>query len=163
MFPYNTKLFRRDPREMTADWVSWAVPRPNLREVVHGALGLANLGMGYNSTFRYPRVGGIGVLPEAIARRVANLRLHARVETIDARRRSVTLASGETVGYDRLVSTIPLPALLRRIEGAGEDLRKDADRLEWSVVGCLNLGMDREGIGNGAHWIYFPDADAPFY
>ena len=38
-----------------------------------------------------------------------------------------------------------------------------ADRLDWSIVACLNLGIDRAGLAGGAHWIYFPDADAPFY
>ena len=67
MIPYNTKLFRREPHLMTADWVSWAVPKPSLEQVVRGALGIENLGMGYNSTFRYPWQGGIGVLPRALA------------------------------------------------------------------------------------------------
>jgi protoporphyrinogen oxidase len=69
LFPYNGKLFRRDPAEMTADWVSWAIPRPTVAEVVRGALGLVNRGMGYNSTFRYPRRGGIDVVPRAFAQR----------------------------------------------------------------------------------------------
>jgi protoporphyrinogen oxidase len=30
-------------------------------------------------------------------------------------------------------------------------------------VGCLNLGIARSGVGEGIHWLYFPDADAPFY
>jgi protoporphyrinogen oxidase len=42
------------------------------------------------------------------------------------------------------------------LSGMGADL-------DWSVVYCLNLGVDRAGVGDGAHWIYFPDADAPFY
>ena len=31
------------------------------------------------------------------------------------------------------------------------------------MVGCLNLGVDRPGIADGAHWIYFPDREVPFY
>ena len=163
MFPYNTKLFRRDPAEMTADWVSWAVPRPNLAEVVRGALGIRNEGLGYNSTFRYPHRGGIEIVPDAFARKLSTLRLEARVRAVDLDARRVTLASGETIGWDRLVVTIPLPAFLSMSRGGGIDGPRLAGRLDWSVVGCLNLGFDRAGIGGGAHWIYFPDADAPFY
>ena len=162
MFPYNTKLFRRQPDQMTADWVSWAVPRPNLEEIVRGALGIRNEHMGYNATFRYPKRGGIEVVPNAFAARVRRLRTGARVERVDLNRRTLTLRTGETIGYDRLVSTIPLPALLSMVVGGGLDGRA-ADRLDWSVVGCLNLGIARPGIGGGAHWIYFPDADVPFY
>ena len=165
MFPYNQKLFRREPRRMTADWVSWAVPRPTLREVVLGAVGAANEGMGYNATFRYPSRGGIGVLPEVLAERVPALRCGARVEEVDLRRRRVLLAGGETIAYDALVVTIPLPGFLRMARGVPgiEAPAALAERLDWSVVGCLNLGIDRPGIGGGEHWIYFPDADAPFY
>lgn len=163
MLPYNEKLFRRRPAEMTADWVSWAVPRPSLGEVVRGALGLPNRGLGYNPTFRYPRRGGIGVLPAALARRLRHLRLAARVVGVDLERRLVTLADGERLAWDRLVVTTPLPGFLRMARGARSDLAREAERLDWSVVACLNLGVGRAEIAGGAHWIYFPDADAPFY
>jgi protoporphyrinogen oxidase len=162
MLPYNEKLFRRAARDMTADWVSWAVPKPSLRQVVRGALGLENRGMGYNPTFRYPERGGIGVLPEALAREVRHIRSGARVERIDLARRTVT-ASGRTLRWDALVNTLPLPAFLRMLDGAPADLVREADRLDWSVVGCLNLGVDRADLAGGAHWLYFPDADVPFY
>lgn len=163
MFPYNGKLFRRDPSEMTADWVSWAVPKPNLEEVVRGALGLHNEGMGYNSTFRYPERGGIEVVPRAFAERVKNVRYGARVTEVDLDRKSVVLAGGDRLEYDRLVVTIPLPSFLRMARGGPFDLAPQADRLDWSVVACWNIGIDRPDVGDGVHWIYFPDADAPFY
>ena len=163
MFPYNAKLFRRDPGEMTADWVSWAVPRPNLAEIVGGALGIANERMGYNASFRYPLRGGIEVVPNAFAARVKTLRTNARVTAVDLRRKTVTLGTGEAIAYDRLVSTIPLPHLLEMAREGGFDGAALAGRLDWSVVGCLNLGIARPGVGAGAHWIYFPDANTPFY
>lgn len=163
MLPYNAKLFGRAPAEMTADWVSWAVPKPTLAEVVRGALGIENRGMGYNPTFRYPREGGIGVLPEALARRVEHMRLGARVVEVDLDGRRATLDSGERLDWERLVVTGALPSFLRMTRGGPGGLAEAAEGLDWSVVGCLNLGVDRERIADGVHWLYFPDADAPFY
>ncbi len=163
MFPYNEKLFRRKPADMTADWVSWAVPKPNLEEVVRGATGVTNTGMGYNATFRYPAAGGIGVLPAALARRVEHLRCDCPVTAVDLDAREVTLASGERLAYDKLVVTAPLPAFLAMTSGGGLDWPSHTPRLDASVVACLNLGIAREGLGDGAHWIYFPDDDVPFY
>jgi protoporphyrinogen oxidase len=140
------------------------VPRPTLEQVVRGALGIPNRGMGYNATFRYPARGGIGILAQALARRVDRLRLGARVERIDLDRREVILASGERLGYHALVSTLPLPDLLGRLVGAGaEELGQEARRLDWSVVACWNLGVSQTDLADGAHWLYFPDADTPFY
>lgn len=163
MLPYNRKLFRRDPREMTADWVSWAVPRPRLAEVVRGALGMENRGMGYNPTFRYPKRGGIAILPQALARQVSRMSLGRRVAEVDLAARRVVLDDGESLAYDQLVVTTPLPAFLRMTRGAAPGFAALADRLDWSVVACLNLGVGRPAIADGAHWIYFPDSDAPFY
>ena len=163
MVPYNCKLFRRRPREMTADWVSWAVPRPSLKEIVRGALGIENRGMGYNPTFRYPKRGGIGILPAALADRVSRMRLGARVVEVDLKARHVTLCGGERLEYSRLVVTTPLPGFLRMARGGPAGLERMAERLDWSVVGCLNFGVDRAEIADGAHWIYFPDDDVPFY
>lgn len=163
MFPYNGKLFRRPAGEMTADWVSWAVPRPSLEQVVRGALGLANHGLGYNPSFHYPERGGIGVLPEALARRVARLQTGRRVVGVDLDRRRVTLDDGGEQDYERLVVTTALPAFLRMARGGPPGLSRLADRLDWSVVACLNLGVERPEIAGGAHWIYFPDPAVPFY
>lgn len=163
MFPYNRKLFGRDPSDMTADWVSWAVPKPNLQEVVRGALGIPNEGLGYNPSFRYPERGGIEAVPDAFAERMTHLRCGSRATAVDLDARTVTLEGGEVLSWDRLVVTIPLPAFLRMCRGGGRDWSTDAERLDWTVVTCLNLGIDRPGVGDGLHWLYFPDPDVPFY
>jgi protoporphyrinogen oxidase len=163
LFPYNRKLFCREPEEMTADWVSWAVPRPDLEQVVRGALGLSNRGMGYNPSFRYPSSGGIGVLPAALAARVPALRTGAEVVEVDVAARTLALASGETLSWERLVSTLPLPRLLGILRGAPKELVAAADRLAWTVVFDLNLGIDRPDLAGGDHWLYFPEPEYPFY
>jgi UDP-galactopyranose mutase len=91
------------------------------------------------------------------------MRLGCRVEQIDVRRRVVRLEGGEELSYERLVNTLPLPQFLRMMCGGPGGLDGLAEDLDWSVVACLNLGVDRADIGDGAHWIYFPDEDVPFY
>jgi len=112
MVPYNSKLWRCDLREIECGWVSWSIPRPTIKEVLDGALGATIRGLGYNPTFLYPKRGGIGILPEALARGCPGLRLGETVEAIDAAARIVTLASGARIGYESLVSTLPLDRLL---------------------------------------------------
>jgi protoporphyrinogen oxidase len=167
MLPYNQKLFLKDPDQITAEWVAWAVPRPSIEQVIRGALGLSNTGMGYNPRFLYPRSGGIGVLPAALARRVdTDLRCNQNVVSIDPTSRTVTLQSGERIRYDRMVSTLPLPKLLAILEPSDTDRptwREIASRLEWTAVIDLELGVERAAIAGGAHWIYFPEPVYPFY
>jgi protoporphyrinogen oxidase len=167
MIPYNTKQFGVEADEITAEWVAWAVPRPDLEQVVRGALGQRNEGLGYNPCFRYPRGGGIGILPERLARGIGgDLQLGADVRSIDAVRRTVQLGDGRSIGWSRLVSTLPLPTLLRMTHGiddADASLSSLANQLRWSAVIDVRLGVDRASIADGAHWIYFPESEYPFY
>src|SRR5205814_625521 len=109
MLPYNEKFWKQDLRTITSDWVSWSIPKPSLDEVVNGALGLTNKGMGYNPKFIYPKHGGINCLPQALAQSIRNVHSNETVQSIDAKRKCVRLVGGREEPYDFLVSTLPLP------------------------------------------------------
>ena len=162
MVPYNQKLWRVDLDSMECGWVSWSIPRPALREILDGALGATVRGLGYNPTFLYPRRGGIRVLPDALRARAGEVRTQARVESVDARARRVRLAGGETVGYERLVSTLPLDRLLKMTRGLPPGLKREGGRLRSVRVLNVSLGIDRANVSD-AHWIYFPEPEYPFY
>lgn len=162
MVPYNTKLWRTDLDEIECGWVSWSIPRPTLKEVLDGAFGATVRGMGYNPAFLYPRRGGISVLPEALARRGAEVRLNETVTAVDARARAVHLASGHAVRYETLVSTLPLDRLLGITSGLPQDLPDAGARLRAVRVLNISLGVDRDAI-SGAHWVYFPEPEYSFY
>lgn len=167
MIPYNAKLFGVAPEEITAEWVAWAVPRPSLEQVVRGALGLSNEGLGYNPSFLYPRGGGIGILAEALAADAASrLRLECSCEEVDLAAREVVLSGGERLAFETVISTLPLPALLARLRPApGHPLPPAAEHgaLRASAVLDLELGVRRQSVAEGAHWIYFPEPEYPFY
>jgi protoporphyrinogen oxidase len=91
------------------------------------------------------------------------MRLGCRVVQVDLDRRRVKTEAGDEMTYDVLVNTLPLPQFVAMTDGGPEGLHQAASRLDWSVVACVNLGVDRAGMADGAHWIYFPDEDVPFY
>jgi protoporphyrinogen oxidase len=165
LLPYNRKLYRADLKQMTTEWVSWAVPRPSVEQVVRGALGVTNEGLGYNPSFYVPAAGGIDVIARTLAAELGSrIELGAEVVEVDAAAREVTLAGGRRIGYDGLISTLPLPDLLRRTRGLGSGLRPElAGRLQATAVVELQLGIPREAVGDGVHWIYVPEPRLPFY
>ena len=162
-FPYNSKLYRAEPEELSLDWVGRYVPKPKLEEVVDGALGLHSGAVGYNATFRYPRSGGIRMLPDAVARRVDNLQLEREVVRVHLGESWVELAGGERLEWRRLLSTISLPALMGCIvDELPEDVAGARSALRW--VRVLNLVLGVEGAApSDEHWLYFPDPELPFY
>jgi len=162
-FPYNSKLYRAAPEELSLDWVGRYVPKPKLEEVVDGAFGLHSGAVGYNATFRYPSSGGIRMLPDAVARRVDNLQLQREVVHIHLGEGWVELAGGERLEWRHLVSTISLPALMGCIvDQLPEDVAGARSALRW--VRVLNLALGVEGAApSDEHWLYFPDPELPFY
>jgi protoporphyrinogen oxidase len=156
MLPYNEKFWKQDLHNITSDWVSWSIPKPTLEEVVNGALGLTNKGMGYNPKFIYPKDGGIDCLPRALATSITRIHSGQSVERIDPKRKVVRLAGGREEEYDSLVSTLPLPLLFRMLADTPDALRQDAEKLNAISVLNFNIGVDRAGISN-QHWIYFPE------
>ena len=156
MLPYNEKFWKQDLHNITSDWVSWSIPKPTLEEVVNGALGLTNKGMGYNPKFIYPKDGGIDCLPRAFATSIGKVHSEQSVERIDPKRKVVRLAGGREEKYDALVSTLPLPVLFRMLGDTPDTLRQDAEKLSAISVLNFNIGIDRPGISN-QHWIYFPE------
>ena len=162
-FPYNEKLYRARPEELSLDWVGRYVPKPRLEEVVDGAFGLHRAEVGYNATFRYPRQGGIRMLPDAVAGRVPDLRLRSRVVAVHLGERWVETEAGERTRFDRLVSTVSLPALVDLLV---DDLPGDAvsarRALRWVRVLNLALGVDGSAPRT-EHWLYVPDPKLPYY
>lgn len=160
--PYNEKLFCKSLRSITCDWVSWSVPKPSLREVLKGALGSANTGMGYNATFWYPECGGIHKLPEALSRKVKAIELGRRLVSVRLKERALLFHDGTQLQYETLISTMPLPKLLSMIEDLPLRFKGVDRRLSGAAVHNINIGISRPGV-TPYHWIYFPEAEFPFY
>lgn len=162
MIPYNTKLWTVPPAEMSCDWMSRFVPQPDLEDVIEGALRDKSSVLGYNANFLYPAERGIQVLPNALARHIRHLKLNAHLEYIDLTKRQATFSNGDEVEYDRLVSTIPLPELLRKIEPLPHNINELLPKLRCASVYNINYGLKKAPISD-KHWIYVPEEKYPFY
>ncbi len=162
-FPYNEKLYRARPEELSLDWVGRYVPKPSLEEVVDGALGIHDGAVGYNAVFRYPKEGGIRILPDAVAERLPDLRLRSEVVAIHLGERWVETADGTRFEFDRLVGTLALSDLLDLVQDElPEEIVSARSALRW--VRVLNVALGVEGPApSPEHWLYFPDPHLPFY
>ncbi|TAL11326.1 MAG: protoporphyrinogen oxidase [Nitrospirae bacterium] len=162
MVPFNEKLWQAPLDELTSDWVSWLVPKPELKDVINGALGIKDKAFGYNPSFLYPAQGGIGVLPKAFLPWVRDIVYGSELAEVDTTRRRATFLDGRVEDYDRLVSTIPVPELVRRCPDLPAAIRDAAAGLRCVSVYNVNLGVARERVSDH-HWIYFPEPEYPFY
>jgi protoporphyrinogen oxidase len=166
MVPYNHKLWTVPPAQMAHAWCGRFVPLPTPEEVVWGALRPNGAGraLGYNAHFLYPRRGGIGALAEALAAAVPHpVHLQMPMAAVDWRRRQVHFADGHTVGYRNLVSTLPLPQLLRAMADVPEVVRTAASQLRATRLTWWDVGLARPTPPGAYHWVYYPEAKVPFF
>ena len=163
MIPYNARLWGVPPSEITAAWCSRFVPLPNLEQVVSGAVG-ANAGaLGYNASFLYPKQGGIQTFAAALAGRLdsSRVRTSASLESLDFQRREVVVG-GERVPYSSVVTSLPLPELLKRMPGLPKDIEWHASRLRCTTLRYLDLASRSKPPADW-HWAYVPEKQYPFY
>lgn len=142
MRPYNRKLWGADLTRLDTDWVAERVAAP---------VGTAENSMPTNgrrsplqkeSLIAYPTTGGYGEIFKALARRVADLRFGKCVTSIDPQTSTLRIASGETASWRRLISTLPLPALLRLIPNVPDAIRSAVSALEALPITLVMLVLD---------------------
>ena len=161
MLPYNEKLWTVHPSEMTTEWMGRFVPQTSLEQLLDGALSDKSQKVGYNANFYYPLNGGIEALPKAFASSLPNIHVDSEIQKIDLKEKKVTLKNGEEIGYDKLVSTLPLNALANSINNLPANIRNSIANLRYNSVFNINLGVDRDL--SDKHWVYFPEPEYSFY
>lgn len=156
--PYNRKLWAVPLSEMETSWLGGRVPLPDLEEMIEGALSPVRKPMGPNARFGYPLRGGFQALMNGWLPYVKKqLRLNSRIVAVSARRRTVTLADGTEYRYEHLVSTMPLPVLIRMLgDEAPLEVHAAAAALRHVSVRCVHIGVGRERLTE-KHWIYYPE------
>lgn len=161
--PYNEKLWKFSLKKISPDFLRSYVPKETS--------GQSDEVGEYNSEFLYPDKG-IGVLVSSMAKDI-NI-LHGEVTKIE---RKYVYCNGRKIKYEKLISTIPLPELLKMLYLNEDELRKKGKYLNWNSVLCINIGL-KETLSfektvnklkksnlnpSDFHWIYFPEKKFPFY
>jgi protoporphyrinogen oxidase len=162
LFPmqYTRKYHTTTADNMSTDWLGPRIYRPSLEEVLRGALSPSAPQVHYITHFRYPREGGfVSYLKKFVP--LGNLKLNHELVSIDPRPRQLRFSNGNVAQYDSLISSVPLPDLIRMIQGTPRDVVEAAQRLACTTLVLVNIGVNRPDISN-AHITYFYDEDICF-
>jgi protoporphyrinogen oxidase len=164
LIPYSEKFWTVHPREMTYDWAGSRIPPTRIWQMLRGAVFSKRTGVGTNAIFQYPDHGtGFGAIPFHMGKAVPDVHLNHRATRIDTTRRRVEFNNGEIeIPYDALISTIPLPVLVRLIPAAPEEVREAASRLRHNSIVVVNLGIDNPHLSDW-HWVHFPEREVSFF
>ncbi len=163
LFPYNRKQLAISLLDLAAESANRFFPKPDDKLIEEGyARREEGLPSGYNSTFWYPARGGIRLLSEGLAQGLEGLATARPVSAVSLDKRKATTPAG-TVAYDSLLVTAPLKQFCEWTDSPR--LKELGRSLSHNRVLCLNLLVQGRlpEMFEGCHWIYFPEAEVPFY
>ena len=163
LLPYNEKIWKTPAERMGVEWVEGRVPDPPLEDVVKSAIGVPTEGYTHQLHFMYPREQGVEALVRALLPAVPRVRTGFRVTSVRRRGDGWVVGDGnEEREYDSIVSTVPIPELLRAMPEAPADVRVAAAALQHRALVTVMLGIARPNL-NDFSWVYFPTpADGRF-
>jgi len=162
LIPQNEKTMSVSLNRLSERAIRRFFPLPDEERIHAGIRGEAST-YEYNTTFWYPRTGGIEKLVHGLSQGLRNIMINEEITRIDLKGKTVTTKSNRIISYSHLLSSIPLPSLCRMC--SDKKLQKQAEYLSCGSTICINIGL-RGPVPlalKGIHWIYVPDRNIPFY
>lgn len=155
--PYNLKFWDKYFDKINSSWVKGFITNPD------NTLKTDIQNKGYNASFMYPTIRGIGELAKKIAKK-NNLKIstNTNVKKINFKDKVITNANGDKYNYNNLISSIPLPELKNMLIDLPEKIYDSFSKLSYTSVLNINIGLKQKPLFN-EHWIYFPDQNSSFY
>nr|MCR5506702.1 FAD-dependent oxidoreductase [bacterium] len=156
-FPYTRKYWGQEPKNMETKWIGKRIRSADLSEVLRGAFEEQKQNFYYTSVMRYPKKGGFrSILDDC--RKGLDICFNKKVVRINSTERVVYFENGTQENYDRLISSLPLPEIVKMIDNCPDDVRNAAENLHWTCGYQVSLGFNKPDIAKYL-WFYIYDED----
>jgi len=161
--PYARKVWGRDPAELDAETAIVRLKGDSIWQSLMDAF--RKKGTTYVSQFLYP-TGGIGVVASHLAKNLKKGQpILGRDEVYplieEGRCIGAQDKDGEVYHADEVISTMPLPTLVRRLFPPDSPPHEAANELRFRGLVILFLLYDTK-LPIEDTWFYFPEAEIPF-
>ena len=153
---YTRKYWTTNPSLLTTDWVGKRVFFPKIDQVKEGYIQPLKEETHYIKKIRYPNNGGFMSFAQKLLTN-SNINLRHELQSIDFDNRQIVFTNGETVKYQRLINTIPLPLLIAKSNAPGH-IKEAASNLNCSSVLLVNVTANHQ-TARPENWIYVYDED----
>jgi len=164
MRPYNFKVWATPPERMASNWIAERVSVVDHKRALRSLIFQEDdAAWGPNNLFAFPAVGGTAEIYRRLAAKLGErIEYNRDIASIDAERKTVTMAGGGTESYDSLVSTMPIDILVSKLVHCPDGVRRAAEDLEHNGVLVVGIGYETP-LKDDKSWMYFPSEDVPFY
>jgi protoporphyrinogen oxidase len=154
---YTRKYWRVEAKELTIDWIGSRMYKSTIKEVLNGCIHKVTPYTYYGGEMRYPKKGGYKSFFEDMAKK-CNIKYNKEVFSVDPIKKNIYFKDGTLKKYKVLISSLPLPELIKMIQGVPEDIRTSAEKLSWTSIALVSLGFNKPNIPKNM-WFYIYDED----
>lgn len=158
-FAYTRKYWGVEAKQLETKWVGNRLHVSPLPEVLRGAFAEQQENFYYTKFMNYPKKGGFrSIMNEC--RKGLDIRLNKKAMRIDTAAKQVEFADGTVENYDNLISSLPLPEIIKMISNVPENVQNAAKQLRWTCGYQVSLGFNRPDVAKYL-WFYIYDEDVP--
>lgn len=156
---YTRKYWGQSPKDMETKWIGNRIYSPALEEVLRGSYSEQAANFYYTNYMKYPQKGGFrSILDDC--RQGLDIRFNKKVVRISPSSKQIFFADGSCETYSRLISSLPLPEIVKMIDGCPTEVLTAAEHLNWTCGYQVSLGFNRPDVAKYL-WFYIYDTDIP--
>ena len=131
--------------------------QPSVEEVIQGCNTSETPVTYYSKEMRYPRKGGFKQFLSALVEN-QDIRYNQQVISIDVENRLLRTSKGDEYQFDRLISSLPLPEVIKMLKNVPVDVCNAVARLHCTCGYQISVGLKTKNIPPYLWW-YIYDED----
>lgn len=156
-YRYTRKYWTVEPEKLESKWVEGRMYIPTLEEILQGAMETDTRAIHYSKEARYPKYGGFKAFLNFLVQD-ADIRYCMNILEINAKQKWIKFKNGEEWKYDKLISTIPLTELCKKVKDIPMDILEASDKLDYTSGVMVSLGLSKPHTAPTL-WFYIYDED----
>ncbi len=156
---YTKKYWGQLPKNMETKWIGNRIHSPAFEEVLRGSYAEQAENFYYTNYMKYPKKGGFRSILD-YCRKGLDIRFNKKVIRISPQSKQIFFADGSCEEYSKLISSLPLPEIVKMIDDCPAEVLKAAQNLHWTCGYQVSLGFNRPDVAKHL-WFYIYDEDVP--
>ena len=156
-FKYTRKYWGVEPEELETKWVGNRLHVSPLSEVLRGSYEEQAENFYYTKFMKYPKKGGFRSILNK-CREGLDIRFNKEVVRINPNEKTIYFKDGTKTAYTRLISSLPLPEIVKMIENTPQKIKDAGANLMHTSGYMVSLGFKRPDVAKHL-WFYIYDED----
>lgn len=154
---YTPKYWTITAEQLTTDWLGGRFSIPPLENMLKGAFEEQHENFYYAQEMRYPTKGGYKSFLHGMAAQT-NIKTNKEIVLIDLKAKRIDFTDDSFIYYEKLISSLPLPELIKMIKDAPQNIVTASEKLLCTSGQLVSLGFNRPDIPKNI-WFYIYDED----